>query len=172
MSDAIGRAGPQRRSPLKGIGWAIAAVVPVGIAGVLGSAATLPNIPTWYEALQKPPLTPPNTVFGPTWTVLYLLMAVAIWRVLSRPGERPGRGAAITAHFVQLVLNAAWSWAFFALHNPALGLGVIVALLVAIVTTIRLFVRIDLAAAGLLAPYLAWVAFAAYLNAGIWWFNG
>src|SRR4051794_13661593 len=99
------------------------------------------------------------------------MMAVAIWRVLSRPGHQPGRQRAVAAYFVQLALNAAWSWGFFALHSPVLGLAIILALLVAIVTTIRLFAGIDRVAAWLLAPYLAWVAFASYLNAGIWWLN-
>jgi translocator protein len=171
MSDVIGRGAPERRSPQRGIGWALAAVVPVGIVGVLGSAATLPNIRIWYEGLAKPPLTPPNAIFGPTWTILYLMMAVAIWRVLSRPGHQPGRQRAVAAYFVQLALNAAWSWGFFALHSSVLGLAIILALLVAIVTTIRLFAGIDRVAAWLLAPYLAWVAFASYLNAGIWWLN-
>lgn len=171
MSGAIGRTGPERRSPLAGIGWALAAVVPVGVAGVLGSSATLPNIPTWYEGLAKPAFTPPNAVFGPAWTILYLAMAVAIWRVLSRPGDRPGRRAAIAAYFVQLALNAAWSWVFFALHSPGLGLVVILALVAMLVTTIRLFARVDRVAAWLLVPYLAWVAFATYLDAGVFWLN-
>jgi benzodiazapine receptor len=171
MSETVGGGVPERRSVPRGIGWALAAVVPVGIAGVLGSAATLPNIPSWYQGLAKPPLTPPNAIFGPTWTILYLMMAVAIWRVLSRRGDRPGRARAVAAYFVQLALNAAWSWVFFALRSPVLGLVVIVALLVAIVTTIRLFAGIDRVAAWLLAPYLAWVAFASYLNAGVWWLN-
>jgi benzodiazapine receptor len=171
MADVMGHAAPERRPLLRGFGWALAAIVPVGIVGVLGSAATLPNIPRWYQGLAKPPLTPPNAIFGPAWTILYLLMAVAIWRVLSRPGDRPGRPRAVAAYFVQLALNAAWSWVFFALHSPVLGLVVIGALLVAIVTTIRLFAGIDRVAAWLLAPYLAWVAFASYLNAGVWWLN-
>jgi tryptophan-rich sensory protein len=171
MSDVIGGAAPERRPPRRGIGWALAAIVPVGVVGVLGSAATLPNIPSWYQGLAKPPLTPPNAIFGPTWTILYLMMAVAIWRVLSRPGDRPGRQRAVVVYFVQLALNTAWSWVFFALHSPVLGLVVILALLVAIVTTIRFFAGIDRVAAWLLAPYLAWVAFASYLNAGVWWLN-
>lgn len=172
MSGTWDRAEGERRSPLTGIGWAIAAVVPVGIAGVLASSATLPNIKDWFQPLAKPPFMPPNAAFGPAWTMLYLLMAIAIWRVLSRPGDRPGRRAAVTAYFVQLALNAAWSWVFFAGHSLIGGLIVILALDVALVTTIRLFARVDRVAAWLLAPYLAWVLFATYLNAGVWWLNG
>ena len=142
------------------------------VAGLLGAVLTRAKIEGFYAGLAKPGFTPPNWAFPVAWTVLYLLMAVSLWRVLSRPGERPGRRAAIIAYFVQLVLNAAWSWAFFAGHNPALGLAVILALDVALIATIRLFARIDRIAAWLLVPYLAWVLFATYLNAGVWWLNG
>src|SRR4051812_2080591 len=95
MADVIGGGAPERRPLLRGIGWALAAVVPVGSGGVPGSAPPLPNTPSWSQGLAKPPLTPPNAIFGPAWTILYLLMAVAIWRVLSRLGDRPGRRRAV-----------------------------------------------------------------------------
>jgi tryptophan-rich sensory protein len=159
---------PGRLAPLP---RAALAVLPVAAAALLGSIATAPNIPTWYEGLEKPGFTPPNWVFGPAWTILYLMMAAAIWRVLSLPAGRPGRSAALAAFFVQLALNATWSWAFFAARSPGAGLLVIAALLVAIVSTIRLFRPLDRPASWLLVPYLAWVAYASALNLAIWRLN-
>ena len=148
------------------------AVLPVAAVSVLGSWATLPNVPAWYAGLAKPPFTPPNWVFGPTWTALYALMAYAVWRVLSAPAEMPGRGRAVALFFVQLALNALWSWSFFAAHSPAAGLANILALDLAVVATIAVFARLDRAAAWCLAPYLAWITFATYLNWGVWRLNG
>jgi tryptophan-rich sensory protein len=143
------------------------AILPVAVVSVLGSWATLPNIPTWYEGLAKPPLTPPNAVFGPVWTTLYALMAFAIWRVLSAHPATPGRDRAIALFFIQLGLNGLWSWSFFAAHSPAAGLVNILVLDVAAVATAILFGRVDRLAALCLVPYLAWIAFATYLTAGI-----
>lgn len=164
-------AGPAPLPSLGAAERAALAILPVAAASGLGSLATLPNIPTWYATLVKPPLTPPNGVFGPTWTLLYALMAYALWRILSYPPQTPGRNRATAWFFVQLGLNAAWSWAFFALHSPALGLLVIAALLGALGATIRHVRQLDRLAAWLLAPYFAWVLFATYLNLGVWWLN-
>ena len=153
------------------LGHVLIAVLPVAAAGALGALATLPNIPTWYSGLPKPPLTPPNGAFGPAWTILYVMMACALWRVLSVPREHEGRRGAIVWFYVQLALNALWSWSFFALHSPAAGAVNIVALIAALLVTVRRFGMIDRPAGWLLLPYLCWVAFAAYLNFGIWWLN-
>ena len=99
------------------------------------------------------------------------MMAYAAWRILSRPPARRGRRGALAAFFVQLALNALWSFAFFAAHSPAAGLVVILALVAAILETIRRFRPLDAVAAGLLVPYLAWVAYATALNGAIWWLN-
>ena len=147
------------------------ATVPVALTSGLGSWATIPNIPAWYEGLAKPPLIPPNWVFGPVWTLLYLLMAYAVWRVMSAPAALPGRGRAIAMFFVQLGLNALWPWAFFAARNPAAGALNIVALDLAVLATLYLFWRVDRVAALCLVPYLAWVIFATYLNLGVWRLN-
>ena len=143
------------------------ATLPVAAVSVLGSWATLPNIPTWYAGLAKPPFTPPNWVFGPAWTILYALMALAIWRVLSAHPALPRRDRAIALFFVQLALNGLWSWSFFAARSPAAGLANIVALDLAAATTLLLFARVDRLAAWCLAPYLAWIAYATYLNLGV-----
>jgi tryptophan-rich sensory protein len=157
--------------PASPLARAALAVLPVAAAGFLGNLATTPAIPTWYAGLAKPWFTPPNWVFGPVWTLLYLMMAYAAWRVLSVPGDRPGRTGALTAFYVQLALNAAWSWAFFGLRSPGLGLLVIAGLLVMIVVTILRFRPLDKVAAWLLVPYLAWVAYASALNTAIWRIN-
>ncbi|MEK4032907.1 TspO/MBR family protein [Methylocystis sp. IM3] len=140
---------------------------PILAAALLGNAATLPNIAPWYQSLAKPPLTPPNWVFGPAWTTLYILMGVAFYRILRSDPAAAGRGRAILLFTAQLALNAAWSFAFFAAHSPALGLAVILPLEVLILATIAAFWRLDRAAALCLVPYALWVAFATYLNLGI-----
>lgn len=135
-------------------------------AAAAGSAMTLPFIHGWYATLVKPPFNPPNWVFGPAWTILYTLMAIGLWRVWVR-----GRGDALRqagiAFTIQIVLNTLWSGAFFALQLPWLALAIILALLAAIVATIRAFRPIDRIAAWLYAPYIAWVCFATLLNLSI-----
>ncbi|HZD88602.1 MAG TPA: TspO/MBR family protein [Pseudolabrys sp.] len=149
-------------------GVAIVAVVAVLL---LGQLATFPNLTPWYANLIKPPFNPPNAVFGPVWTLLYLLMAVAGWRVLRLPPS-PARRTALLLFFCQLALNLAWSWMFFAAHSPLLGLIDILPQWLLIIATIAAFAPLDRAAAWCLTPLMAWVAYAAVLNAAIWWLNG
>lgn len=137
----------------------------VAAVALAGSTATLPNIPPWYAGLAKPSFTPPNAVFGPVWTVLYIMMAVAVWRVGLTSGQ--SRRRAIGWFVLQLVLNALWSPVFFGLHAPLSGLVIILALLAALAATTVAFWRIDRVAGLLLAPYLAWVCYATALNAAI-----
>ena len=121
----------------------------------------------WYEALAKPPFNPPNWLFGPAWTLLYILIAVAGWRTwLDVP-----RGRAMTLWWVQLALNFAWSPVFFALQAPWAALAVILLLLAAILGFITISRERDAVAAWLFIPYAAWVAFATLLNASIVWLN-
>lgn len=134
--------------------------------GAAGALATADQTQPFYDSLDKPPLAPPPGVFGPVWTVLYTLMGVALWRVWRAP-HTEARRRALVLFGVQLALNAAWSPAFFGLQNVWVALAVIVAMLVAIALTIRAFLQVDRTAALLLVPYLLWVAFATYLNAGI-----
>ncbi|MBF9232774.1 TspO/MBR family protein [Microvirga alba] len=147
------------------------AVLPVALVSFLGSLATMPNIPTWYAGLVKPGFTPPNWLFAPVWTLLYAMMAYALWRILALPKSTPDRAAAITTFFVQLALNSLWSWAFFGARSPLAGLVVILALIVAIVATIRAFWPLDRTAALLLVPYLAWVGYATALTGAVWYLN-
>lgn len=124
----------------------------------------------WYRGLQRPELAPPNWVFGPVWTILYLMMAVSGWLMwISSSGA--ARRTCMIAFVVQLVLNAAWSALFFGMHRPDLAFFEIIVLWLAIVATIALFRRHSNVAAWLLLPYLAWVSFAAFLNYGFWTLN-
>lgn len=137
-------------------------------AAAIGSAATIPNLSPWYAGLSKPSWNPPSSVFGPVWTVLYLLMSVAAWLVWKRRTMQPeGVGSALGFFCIQLALNAAWSWVFFGFHRPGLALAEILALWLAVAATIVRFVKVSPPAAILMTPYLLWVTFAAVLNAAI-----
>ncbi len=122
----------------------------------------------WYTTLTRPPLNPPAWVFGPVWSMLYLAMAVAAWRVW-RTG--PGRSLPLVFWGVQLGLNALWSALFFGAHRMGLALVEILLLWAAIAVTTLLFFRAQSGAGWLMVPYLLWVSFAAYLNAGYWYLN-
>jgi tryptophan-rich sensory protein len=124
----------------------------------------------WYAALNKPSWNPPSWLFGPVWTVLYTMMAVAAWLVWKRGGFAQQR-LPLTAFLVQMVLNAAWSPLFFGAQQPALALVNILLLFAAIVWTMVEFFPVHRIATALLAPYLAWVSFATVLNATLWWMN-
>lgn len=150
---------------LKRVGQFIFSVGVVIAAGGLGSIATTPNIPTWYAALDKPPLLPPDEVFGPVWGVLYLMMGIALFLAWIAPKKE--QGLIYIAFFAQLLLNTAWSWAFFGLQQPWLGFLVIILLIAAITWTIFEFKKVSSAAARLLVPYLMWVLFATYLTIGV-----
>lgn len=122
----------------------------------------------WYAALNKPFFNPPNWIFAPVWAVLYVMMAVAAWRVWRRVQRID---SAIVLWAVQLVLNGLWSWVFFGLHGTGLGLIDIGVLLVVIAIVARLFMRRDRLAGYLMLPYIAWVAFASVLNFSLWLLN-
>ncbi len=136
-------------------------------AGIVGSIFTTPEIAGWYTTLVKPELNPPSWVFGPVWTTLFLLMGVAAFLVARAGWDRLDVKKALGVFVLQLVLNSMWSLAFFGLHSPALALGVIIILWIAILTTIIAFSRVSKTASYLLYPYILWVSFAAYLNLAI-----
>lgn len=140
----------------------------VAVVSVRGASITVPEIPGWYATLAKPVFTPPAAVFGPIWTMLYVLMAFAAWRAWR---ESSTGWLVIGVFAAQLALNALWSQLFFGWHRPDLALIEIGILWIAILLTIAVFRRADSLAAWLLAPYLAWVSFAAVLNAAILWLN-
>jgi len=121
----------------------------------------------YYASLVKPSWSPPAWVFGPVWTALYLMMAVAAWLVWRQGGWRAQR-APLSLYLLQLALNALWTPVFFGLRSPGLALVVIVSLGAAIVLTGRAFRPVSRIASWLLVPYLVWVVFAAALNFSIW----
>ena len=160
---------PAKSKPFlsRSVRMAMLAVGVVFVASAIGGAATGPNIPTWYATIQKPSFNPPNYVFGPVWTILYAMLAFSFWRILRLPAQTPGRSGAIALFVAQISLNALWSVAFFGFRSPESGLVVIVALLLAIVANMVVFMRLDRIAGWMFPPYLAWVAFASALNIAI-----
>ena len=136
--------------------------------GALASLFTTPQIPTWYAGLKHPAMTPPNWVFAPVWTTLYVLMAVAAWRVWKRTGIASPEMAAFA---LQLALNFIWSEVFLGLHRIDAALVEIAALDLAILATFILFIRRDRLAGLLFLPVLAWTLFATVLNHGYWRLN-
>jgi benzodiazapine receptor len=136
--------------------------------GAGASVFTEPSIPTWYAGLVHPAIAPPNWVFAPVWTTLYILMAVAAWRVWRVTGTR---SAEMIAYGVQLALNFCWSAIFFAAHQIGLALLEIIALDVAILVTTLLFFRKDRIAGLLFLPYLGWTVFASVLTHAFWVLN-
>lgn len=153
---------------MKNIAVLIVCLVAPFCAGLIGSRF-MPG--AWYASLAKPAWNPPDWIFAPVWTLLYVLMGVAAWLVWRRAGCVQARTALIV-FLVQLVLNALWSWLFFGLQRPDLAFVDIVALWGAILATIILFGRIHRVTGVLLLPYLAWVGFAAVLNFTLWRLNG
>lgn len=140
-------------------------------AGFLGSFFTLAAIPLWYARLVKPPLNPPNQVFGPVWITLYLLMAISVFLIWEKGRNKHDIKVALELFALQLFLNAVWSPIFFGVKEPMAGLLVIILLWITLLETIVKFLKISTAAGILLIPYILWVSFAVYLNAGIWWLN-
>ena len=141
-------------------------------AALIGSIFTASSIPVWYENLLKPSFSPPNWLFGPVWTVLYLLMAVAGWLVWQQRGRNPTIALPLALFGIQLVLNTLWSVLFFGLQAPGTALVEIIVLWAAILATLLSFRQVSKGAGWLLVPYLAWVSFAAVLNFEIWRLNG
>jgi benzodiazapine receptor len=137
---------------------------------VLGGLVTSSSVNTWYAGLAKPSFNPPDWVFAPVWTVLYIFIAVAGWRVWRAAGFTKARGA-FSVYWLQLALNLVWSFLFFGMHLISVALIDIMALLAAILVTIVRFWPIDRIAAILFMPYAAWVGFATALNAAIFRLN-
>ena len=150
--------------------WLTPFVLAVILVMAVGGGVTTPAIADWYAGLNRPAWTPPNWLFGPVWTALYIMMAVAAWLVWrKRRNMRVGLPIAIWA--IQLALNLAWSVLFFGLRNPMLALIDIFLLLTMIIATFTLFWPIRRLAGWLLVPYIAWVGYATALNYAIWRLN-
>ena len=152
-----------RFGSIKGfVGW----LVVTFIAGGAGAIASVDS-GAFYQQLLRPPWAPPASVFGPVWTVLYLLMAIAAWMVWKERGFAAAR-TPLVLFLLQLVLNGLWTWLFFAWRHGALAFAEIVVLWILIVATITGFWRIRALAGVLMLPYFAWVSFAAALSFAIW----
>ena len=135
-------------------------------AGIVGSFFTFSEVNSWYRTLNKPFFNPPSWVFGPVWTILYLLMGISlylIWKAKDKKEKRSG----LRFFYIQLGLNALWSMLFFGIHSPAVAFAEIVVLWVTIWICIKKFKKVSKPAAYLLYPYLAWVSFASVLNLAI-----
>jgi translocator protein len=139
------------------------------LVGGIGALVTVSSIGSWYQSINKPFFTPPSWVFGPAWTILYLLMGIALFLVWN--SHHPLKKTAMGIFLVQLALNGLWSPVFFGLESPVIGLLVIVPLWIMILVCIRIFFLIHKTASYLMVPYLLWVSFATLLNASIWYLN-
>jgi tryptophan-rich sensory protein len=139
-------------------------------AAAVGSLATTPAVPGWYASLSKPAWTPPNWLFGPVWSLLYLSMAVAAWLVWRARGFSGAR-LALSLFAAQLALNALWSIIFFGLKSPGAALVEIAFLWATVFATMVLFWRATHPAGWLFVPYLWWLTYAAFLNYAIWRHN-
>lgn len=139
------------------------------LAGVIGLVFTGPSVSMWYTTLTKPFFQPPAWLFGPVWTILYLLMGISFWIIWNSHACEKKR--AMWLFVAQLALNAIWSPVFFGVHSLGGAFVLIVLLWAAIVLTIRVFTKISKPAAWLLVPYILWVSFAMLLNFAIWKLN-
>lgn len=152
----------QARTPGRYL-WPLAGAGACLALGIASGLSTMGGDSTWYQGLEKPPGTPPAWVFGPVWSVLYMMMGVAVGRLIFRRAW-----PAVGLFGVQFLLNLTWTPVFFGAQQVGIALAVILALWVFLVVTIFLSRKWDGVAAWLLLPYLAWVSYAMYLNAGIW----
>jgi tryptophan-rich sensory protein len=151
------------------VGLVVFLAICLGISSI-GGAVTATSVGSWYQDLQKPSFNPPDRVFAPVWTVLYVMIAVAGWRVWRAAGLR-APGTAFLLYAVQLALNLIWSFLFFGYRLIGPALIEVVVLLLAILANTILFWRHDRLAGMLLVPYGIWVAFATALNAALWRLN-
>ena len=139
------------------------------LAGALGAFFTISAIQGWYTTIQKPSFNPPNWIFGPMWTLLYILMGIACYLIWK--SNHPAKKPLLSLYFVQLVLNACWSPAFFGAQSPLLGLVIILPLWILILLCVIRFRKVSHWASYLMLPYLLWVGFASVLNFSIFWLN-
>lgn len=139
-------------------------------AGGLGAMITTTELDGWYQTINKPSWNPPDAVFGPVWTTLFVMMAFASWLVWKTAGLK-GAKISLTLFAVQLLLNVAWSWIFFSRHQPGLAFLEIIILWLAILATTICYFRCSKIAGYLMLPYLGWVGFASVLNFAIWRLN-
>ena len=156
---------------MKNILKTIGCIVLCQLAGLIGSIFTFEAIPTWYAALNKPPLNPPNWVFGPVWTILYTLMGISLFLLWKKGDSGIKIKPAVIIFIIQLILNSAWSIVFFGVKSILGAFILITFLWLAIFINMIQFNKISKTAAYMLLPYLLWVSFASYLNLFIYIHN-
>jgi len=156
---------------MKNIIKLLISIVICQVAGFIGSIFTTPNIPTWYAMIKKPAFAPPNWIFAPVWTTLFLLMGIALYLVWRKGLNNLPVRTAFTIFILQLIVNILWSMMFFYFMFPLGGFVVIIALWLLILLTIIHFINISRVAGILLIPYLLWVSFASVLNFMLWRLN-
>ena len=149
----------------------IVSIVASFAAGGIGSLFTVKAIPTWYARLKKPRYTPPNRVFGPIWTTLYILMGISVFLVWQMGLTTDGTLLAFVLFWIQLAINAMWSIIFFGMKSKDGGVITIIILWLLILATTVTSFRVSVWAGALLIPYILWVSIASYLNIGIWLLN-
>ena len=142
----------------------IASIVICFLAGALGSFFTSSSIPTWYASINKPSFNPPNWIFGPVWSLLYLMMAIAAYLIWQKGLDNRAVQIALVLFAVQLLLNSLWSIIFFGWHSPFYAFIEIIFLWLSILFTITQFFSLSAAAGWLMVPYILWVSFASVLN--------
>lgn len=148
----------------------ISVFIPLLVGGLSGFF-TATGVDAWYRTINKPSWNPPNWIFGPVWTTLYVMMGISLYLIWKAAASTTAKRSAFIFFGVQLLLNFFWSVVFFRLQSPGWALVEIIFLWVAILLTIFSFSRINKAAAWLLVPYISWVSFAAILNYTIWRLN-
>lgn len=171
---ALDRTVPLAEPPLPG--WRrrvtdLAIVVTPLIVGTTSSVFTIDGLRVWYRTIERPDWNPPDWVFGPVWTTLYVMMGIALVQVVRSDRNRTVRRIGIGLFGLQLVLNFGWSWIFFTRHDLGAALAEILALWLTIAATVVAFAAVRRSAAALLVPYLAWTTFATILTASIWQLN-
>jgi len=148
----------------------ISAIIICQLVGVIGSFFTKNGVDTWYNTISKPNFTPPNWLFAPVWIIIFLLMGISLYLIISQETDKR-MGSAIAIFAVQLILNIGWSFIFFTLKNPTLAFIEINLLWLAVFFNITIFAKINRQAAFLLIPYLCWLSFAYILNYTIFILN-
>jgi benzodiazapine receptor len=159
------------RSKLSEILLLFSSIIICQLAGFVGSLFTTPSIPRWYAGINKPPFNPPNWVFAPVWTTLFLLMGISLYLVWRTGLNDKNVKIGVAVFLFQLILNVLWSLLFFGHQSPFAAFIEIIFLWIAILASIILFFRISWVAGTLLIPYILWVSFASVLNFSIWRLN-
>ncbi|RZL50575.1 MAG: tryptophan-rich sensory protein [Pedobacter sp.] len=160
----------KRNKKFQFLPFIICILIPL-IFGAIGGLLTMESVKTWYTTLNKPSFNPPNQIFGPVWSTLYVLMGIASYLVWKQRKNIVGYFWAVTIYFVQLVLNLLWSFLFFYQHQIGFALVEIGVLLLTIIVNAFIFYRINKAAGLLYIPYILWVSFASYLTYSIYILN-